>query len=71
MAGYNRVLSRLAPLRKTQLLTLYLRAYPGCDADLAAAMSRDALIAGLLDYADRPPVRRAGGSVAGRPGEAS
>jgi len=71
MAGYDERKTQLAPLRKHELLTLYLRAYPGCDADQAAAMSRDALIAGLLDYAERPRVRRAGGSAAGWPGEAS
>ena len=73
MAGYNLVRALLAPLRKHELLTLYLRAYPGCDADMAAGLSREGLIGGLLDYSERPRpprARRAGGSAHGWPGEA-
>jgi hypothetical protein len=49
---YSELKAKLDPLRKIDLLTLYLQAYPGRPGDVAAGMSRDALISGLLDYAD-------------------
>jgi hypothetical protein len=51
VAGYNPLLSRLAPLGKTALLTLYLQAYPGA-GDTTGDLSRDVLLARLLDHAD-------------------
>jgi hypothetical protein len=51
--GYSRHLAVLAPLTRFKLLTLYVQAYPEVTPETASGMSRDALIAGLLEYVDR------------------